>query len=236
MATGAGKLYSCSGCWDPIPTNRARIACRDCTDVNLCTNCYVLDHFPTTHSKSHETTVVRESGHMAALPPKMANFTLAPPPTPDEWTRRASEIPTANWGALWDVMKAPLVKMDKKDKKSAKPAMRVQTAVPQCQSTTCSPLSRTVMPHSSSPPISGNKISPSIEFPTPIYVRPENWEPFFDEDFGPTPTFIALMNTIFNCLDDQGTGYLTPETYANFLEMQGYPLSANTCKIITLIN
>ncbi|KAI1000120.1 hypothetical protein K3495_g8076 [Podosphaera aphanis] len=224
MATSTDGLYACSACWEAIPRQRARISCQQCADCNLCSNCYVIDYFFPPHAKSHSITVVKESGILDT-----SNFSLAPPNRClDESLRRASEIPTANWGALWDVMKAPLVKLERR---SSKPVTRIQTPVEQDpHSGTCFPFSQ-IPSAPLSPPLSDHKERGSIEFPVPKDPRPDKWEPFFGDDSAPTSTFISLMVSIFSCLDDKQTGYLTPEIYANFLEMQGYPLPANIWKM-----
>jgi hypothetical protein len=69
-----------------------------------------------------------------------------------------------------------------------------------------------------------------VDSTAPSYSRPANWEPLFGNDSGPTPIFVALMSTVFSHLDPQHTGYLSPEIYSGFLDVQGYPLTENICE------
>ncbi|MBA7581814.1 hypothetical protein ES708_23725 [subsurface metagenome] len=65
----------------------------------------------------------------------------------------------------------------------------------------------------------------------PSYPRPAKWEPLFEEDSStPTPIFVALMSTVFAHLDPRHTGYLSPEVYSGFLDLQGVETSNNICK------
>ncbi|EPQ65619.1 Bgt-4226 [Blumeria graminis f. sp. tritici] len=214
------QLYTCSSCCEVIPKLRARIACDDCLNFNLCTNCHIIEYFTTPHLKSHSTIVFRESGYITASNP---HFGLLPISDTDERARKVSEIPTANWGALWSVMKAPLVKKTPKSSDTTSDNLSKPDAG--------SPLSQSSTSPSSSP-LTSRKECSSIDCSKPMYIRPDKWEPFFEANSTtPRPIFVALMSTIFNLLDDRETGYLKPEVYSNFLEMQGYPLPANKWKM-----
>ncbi|KAN0099025.1 hypothetical protein V8E51_014688 [Hyaloscypha variabilis] len=69
-----------------------------------------------------------------------------------------------------------------------------------------------------------------IDSTAPSYPRPTNWEPLLSPSGVPTPIFVAFMSTVFSHLDPLHTGYLTPEVYAGFLDVQGCLLSGNVWK------
>ncbi|POS82973.1 hypothetical protein EPUL_005984 [Erysiphe pulchra] len=230
VASADKELYICNGCGDAIGSERARISCNTCVDFNLCSNCYVINYSSKVHKKSHATTVFRNSGHVNS---ENSNAILLSQSENNGGEQRKPseeiEIPTANWGALWSAMKAPLVK---KDKRASKSIGKIEIcALPESQHK-----SDLLSPHSGIPePL----LSPSImvkpqrtpEYPGPTYFRPEKWEPFFESNNTPSSIFVGLMSSIFNTLDEKGTGFLKPEQFSGFLEIQGYPLSANIWKM-----
>lgn len=230
---GKEELYVCSGCLEQIPIHRARISCHNCTDYHLCANCFVIKQYVKPHNESHATWVLKQSGVVVpgppGLPPKAP--TLPPRPKPTLNTRQPVELPTANWGALWNVLKAPLEKKDKRG--------RVDTTVTDGPGEI-----RDVSPSSM---MSGANGTPEKELPptpaksirqgldrvdsiAPSYPRPESWVPLFEPDSTPTPIFVAFMSTIFGHLDPLRTGSLTPEVYSDFLDAQGYELGSNICE------
>jgi len=139
------------------------------------------------------------------------------------------EVPTANWGALWSVLKAPLEKKDKKGEKAS-----VDTSAKDVQ-----PLEiKDAHPSSMQSDRNGPELPPSppksvyqgLESQAPSYPQPASWQPFFEADSTPTPIFIAFMSTVFSHLDPHHRGALTPEIYSDFLDSQGYELGSNVCK------
>ncbi|RKF74331.1 hypothetical protein GcM1_240115 [Golovinomyces cichoracearum] len=235
MSISADKeLYTCNGCGDLIKKKRARISCNVCVDFNLCSNCYVINYFSKPHIKSHASTIIRESGQITCSKVKSnpsphleISEKISVPPV--EKQRKYSEIPTANWGALWNVMKAPLVKRDVASTKTLDKIEASDFQQARLRNNSTSPLS-------SSPGLTLSQLvvegqTQDVESPGPIYFCPDQWEPFFGDDNSPSSIFVALMSSIFNRLDEKRTGYLTPETYSEFLDIQGYPLQANIWKM-----
>jgi hypothetical protein len=114
------ELYSCDGCSEEIPTERARVSCCSCPNYHLCANCFVIKNFSRHQSESHATMVFKLSRFVVptplvfpcrnppALPPGSKSATTA------KQTNRVSELPTTNWGALWNAIKGPLEKREKK--------------------------------------------------------------------------------------------------------------------------
>ncbi|RKF47007.1 hypothetical protein GcM3_224032 [Golovinomyces cichoracearum] len=235
MSISADKeLYTCNGCGDLIKKQRARISCNVCVDFNLCSNCYVINYFSKPHIKSHASTIIRESGQITCNKVKsnpslrleiLENISVPPV----EKQRKYSEIPTANWGALWNVMKAPLVKRDVASTKSLDKVEASDFQQARLRNNSTSPLSSTPELILSQLAVEGQ--AQDVESPGPTYFCPDQWEPFFGDDNSPSSIFVALMSSIFNRLDEKRTGYLTPETYSEFLDMQGYPLQANIWKM-----
>ncbi|THV03380.1 hypothetical protein K435DRAFT_835946 [Dendrothele bispora CBS 962.96] len=56
------------------------------------------------------------------------------------------------------------------------------------------------------------------------------WTALFMSDMTPTTNFLKLLNAIFSSLDNQCTGYLTPEVYSRFLDDLGYEDESNIWK------
>ena len=61
------------------------------------------------------------------------------------------------------------------------------------------------------------------------------WQPFFNNT-APTAFGMAFFNEIFNHLDINRTGLLTPEQYSDFLDVIGHSLDQNACTHIRLIS
>jgi hypothetical protein len=55
------------------------------------------------------------------------------------------------------------------------------------------------------------------------------WTPLFNADSTPGPDFVTMMQQFFGCLDPSRTGYLTPEAYSSFMEVQGFPTVQIVC-------
>jgi hypothetical protein len=190
--------------------------------------------------------VTKHSGVVVPSPPGF-NARPAPPlpPRPKEPVKTIeteSEIPMANWGALWSLMKAPLEKKSKKGKPgatstTASPIELTDAKTPPTTAGGCEakeavpdPPETPVTSFPPSPPKSVRRNTEPEVGVAPSYHQPDKWEPLFEEDSTSTPNFIALMSTIFSHLDPDHTGYLSPEIYSGFLDVQGYKLEANICK------
>ncbi|KUJ11387.1 uncharacterized protein LY89DRAFT_739575 [Mollisia scopiformis] len=247
-------LYSCNGCSEKIPTGRARIACHTCPDYHLCANCFVIKQFSRPHSESHTTMILKSSGFVVpSLPGFAPRAAPALPPRQNSARQsvRVSEMPTANWGALWNIMKAPLEKMDKKNRKGSVDVkedefknVELRGRSPSVMtggldkgkeqekgSNSSSPLAQN--PVNSLPPSPPKCVLRGIErvdSSAPSYPRPAKWESLFEADGTPRPIFVALMSTIFSHLDPDHTEYLRPETYSAFLDVQGCDLELNSWK------
>lgn len=251
MDQNTQELYGCNGCKEKIALDRARIDCHTCPDFHLCANCFVIKQFSRPHTESHSTMVLKLSGYVVPTPPGFPPRPkpALPPRHNSRETMRVSEMPTANWGALWNIMKAPLEKKDKKSRKGSDDGKaddfknvdvhgRSMSGASddkgkEPESSSSSPLSQnpinTLPP---SPPKSVRQGIERIDSSAPSYPVPVKWEPLFEADGTPTPIFVVLMSTLFGHLDPDHTGYLRPETYSAFLDAQGCGLEQNSCKMV----
>lgn len=215
-------LYGCTSCSEKIPNTKARIFCSRCLNYHICTNCFVIKSYAKPHIDSHPTKIFTQSGFFVpgalAVSSKPA---IALPSKPKVAEEDKIEIPVADWGLLWNIMKAPLQK--KAPKSSEKDDVTVDP-----KDVTGVGMSGGLGNMPPSPPRSVNLLDDTIL----KYPMPETWEPLFAADSTPTAVFIALMSTIFVHLDSSHTGYLSPETYSGFLDTQGYQWNANVCKWI----
>lgn len=253
------ELYTCNGCREDIVTDQARVDCHTCPDFHLCSNCFVIKKFSNPHDESHSTMVLKMSGYVVPAPP---GFPPRPKPAlpprsnstvNNRETTRISEMPTANWGALWNIIKAPLEKKGQKASDEVKGDNFKNVDVhgrstsemsgtvddkgkEREDSSEASPMSQnpvnTLPP---SPPKSVGQGVDSIDSSAPSYPVPVKWEPLFESDGTPTPIFVVLMSTLFSHLDPEHTGYLNPETFSAFLDIQGCDLKDNSCNLAFLI-
>ncbi|APA13411.1 hypothetical protein sscle_11g081810 [Sclerotinia sclerotiorum 1980 UF-70] len=244
------SLYECSGCTESIRPDKARIQCHICTDYNLCANCFVIQNISQTHQSSHPTAIFKTSGTTTpAIPPP---FPPRPvpllPPRKDTLTTppKKVDLPTANWGALWDIVK-PSRKASKGSSGSQKGSasgaglgdlISIQlpvnedafTAGPLCDNNNLSYSNSPITKLRPDLPIRPVKIeleaftNPYASMAPPV---PSEWGPFFQKDGTANGIFVDLMTTIFLCLDVEETNELRPEVWSAFLEMQGVEMENN---------
>ncbi|KAJ8061449.1 hypothetical protein OCU04_009267 [Sclerotinia nivalis] len=242
------SLYECSGCTEPIRPDKARIQCHICNDYNLCANCFVIQNISHTHLSSHPTAIFKTSGTTTpAIPPPFPPRPVPPlPPRKDTLTTppKKVELPTANWGALWDIVK-PSRKTSKgsSQKGSASGAglgdlISIQLPMNEdgftgshlCDNNTLSCSDSPITKLRPDLPIRPGKIelevftNPYASMAPPV---PSKWSPFFQKDGTANAIFVDLMTTIFLCLDVEETNELRPEVWSAFLEMQGVEMENN---------
>jgi hypothetical protein len=56
------------------------------------------------------------------------------------------------------------------------------------------------------------------------------WTPLLTEEMKPSPSFTRMMGELFQHLDPQHTGFLSPEVYSQYIEACGAPPSYNICQ------
>jgi hypothetical protein len=64
---------------------------------------------------------------------------------------------------------------------------------------------------------------------SPPIFAPPGWNPIFD-GCEPSATGAAFFNAVFDCLDTQNRGLLSPEQYSAFNDVQGYLPDQDVCK------
>jgi Zinc finger, ZZ type len=236
--------YTCNGCSSAIPIDRARVSCHYCPDYHLCANCFVTKQFYSPHVESHSTMTFKLSGFVVPPPPGFNRRTPPPlpprtiPSTSAQQNSRFSEIPTANWGSLWNVIKAPLEKNGNRKESADNIAVRHHAELtPRNESLAqdgfeIAPLNKPSMDQfEASLPKPVFQIIERVDSTAPSYPQPAKWELLFDADGTPTPIFVALMSIVFSHLDPLHTGYLSPEVYSGFLNAQEYPAAENICEL-----
>ncbi|KAB8292103.1 hypothetical protein EYC80_007848 [Monilinia laxa] len=165
------------------------------------------------------------------LPPRKDTLSSTPP--------KKVELPTANWGALWDIVKPrPRPAKPTPAQKGSGSGELISISPPNNEdpysysnhnrnlSSSDSPITKL---RPDLPPIPG-KIeleaftNPYASMAPPV---PVEWSPFFQADGTQNAIFVDLMTTIFLHLDVENTDSLSPEVYSAFLEMQGVPMEDN---------
>lgn len=238
-------LFTCDGCSEDIPADRARVMCHVCKSYYLCANCFVIKQFSKPHVESHSTMILNSSGFKSSppvLPPRSAP---ALPRRSSIINKRQSVRGPENWGVLWNMMKAPLEKKEKRERKGTIDTKRdevkdvgfgrslVMTKHESNQKDNekgnISPLFQN--PATNFPPSPTKSVRRGTSrFENNPYPTPERWEPLFEVNGTPATICVLLMGTIFDHLDPDNTGHLSPEAYSSFLDTQGCALDSNSCK------
>ncbi|KAJ7164247.1 hypothetical protein C8R46DRAFT_1220753 [Mycena filopes] len=199
----APAYYFCDICATKIELDNPRVHCLDCLDYDLCANCALGQRFNGTHTTTHRTQVLKNSGG-GVHPPVPSAIVISygsPPATATTTTTLEAGMSSLAVGV------------------SAYTTPPRDNAPPQLPPRSTSQSAYQPPAHKPLPPA-----------PAPPTQVATGWGPFFLDDLSPTPVFTQLMSAILTYLDTGRTGYLVPEAYANFLEDQAYPLETNTWK------
>ncbi|KAJ6534136.1 hypothetical protein B0H19DRAFT_1185362 [Mycena capillaripes] len=196
------KEYFCDGqCQKSIHAESPRVHCLTCPDYDLCANCALGERFGGYHMAAHPTSIYRVSG----------DTTLFAVRSKASLTYPSSSQP--QHGLLGSANGAPFVSVG---------------GTLSSGSTSAGGANNSFSGTSSSEALPGS--TTSFISPGSTVAAPDGWNPFFDADMNPTPTFFELTSAIFTHLDTVNTGFLTPETYAQLLDDMGYPLQDNIWK------
>lgn len=193
--------YVCDGCWDDIPVLKARIHCLECEDFDLCANCFVVKRFNKTHTAKHKISLEERSGLMPRAEGDSPSSTTSP---------SSGIVPTPT-------NLSPPAQVH--TKRTIYSPVRAQTTIPAQNPTHVSPILTIESPRIIQSPQQASTIS-----------ELGNWQPLFDGT-QPTQMMADLLTAIFICLDTAGTRLLAPEQYSSFLEVQGYSMEEDVCKI-----
>jgi hypothetical protein len=235
------SLFNCSSCADTIPLLKPRIQCRICYSHDLCANCYVLGIYTGTHREDHTTVLHKKSETVLKpppLPPRRVSAT-APEQLPSRPAPGRNVQPQG-------VPKYPSPQSQPPTGPPAStksPVGPSPSSSPQIQGVATPQFSPAPPQPSAGPPPSHPQISgpgyplmsrvpsrePSGGPPPSAISNQQGWKPFFD-GCNPTPTGIAFLNSVFDCLDSMKAGMLAPEQYSAFLDVQCYRLEEDVCK------
>ncbi|QSZ32881.1 hypothetical protein DSL72_002462 [Monilinia vaccinii-corymbosi] len=240
------SLYECDGCSEPIRPDKARIQCHTCTDYNLCANCFVIKNVTRTHTTNHPTSTYKTSGTTTPavplpIPPRARKDTLTSTPP------KKVDLPTANWGALWDIVK-PKQKTTKATPPKGGGGELISISPPNNEDAHSysnhhqrNQSYADTNHHHRNLSYADTKLCPDLPtcpgkieldaFTNPYASMappvPAEWYPFFQPDGTQNAIFVDLMTTLFLHLDVENMDSLSPEVYSAFLEMQGVPMEDN---------
>lgn len=232
-------LYKCDSCNESIQVSKARLTCTTCTlPMTLCANCYLVQEYPQQHQDGapHSLLLHPHSGYLPVPPPPpvrnqaaarrrpgSASFSQVPPRKPPRPT-----VP-----AMKD-------EADAATTLSGQSPSQPSTPGPQQHNTEQAPEQR--QREQPPPPQHPQREQEQDQYQQehPQYQQPQQqpqqhyqstgWTPFFNQDMTPTASFISLIEQFFHHLDPRGTGYLSPETYTEYLDACGAPADHNVCQ------
>lgn len=205
------QLYCCDGCSELIPAHKARLNCADCGgNHNVCTNCYVVGIYTQRHQQGHSVSLLVQSGYQPRIP------SLPPRPRAVAPGPAAATVPRP--------VIQPVLQNRPISQQAAPSSPNVQRQV--------------ASPPVASPPIyqrqtvppSAASYKPNVIVPAVVqYPAQPGWQPLFQES-APTAIMETFLNVVFTCLDTNKDGYLTPEEYSAFLDVQEYGPDEDVCK------
>ncbi|KAL4884450.1 hypothetical protein BJY04DRAFT_215416 [Aspergillus karnatakaensis] len=223
------SLYKCVSCNEQIQHTKPRLSCATCMPrMTLCANCYVVQNYSPQHQNddSHLISLHPHSGFLPVPPPPppRAQSTRGPsygPPrsqsvrSPSGPPRRRpisasySEVPPRK-------PPRPTMSPEVRDEIEEETAHTVPVA-PATQDTPVVPPSPQPVSHEEP----RNTAPPPPQYPTTA------WAPLLTQDMKPSPSFIRLIEELFQHLDPQRTGLISPEAYSDYLDACGAPPNHN---------
>ncbi|KAL6236666.1 hypothetical protein BDW75DRAFT_229317 [Aspergillus navahoensis] len=217
------SLYKCTFCNEPIQPTRPRLSCASCIPrMTLCANCYVVQNYPPQHQddESHSISLHIQSGFLPVPPP--------PPPRVQPVSRSLSAYavpsrrPVSTANACSDVP-------PRKPPRPTKSETEIRSEV------------EDVERRPPTPPL--RALDPEQQQRTPDQEPPEyskqplptarGWTPLLTEEMKPSPSFTRMMEELFQHLDPQRTGLLSPEVYSQYIEACGAPANHNIYRELT---
>ncbi|KAL5003092.1 hypothetical protein BDV10DRAFT_180783 [Aspergillus recurvatus] len=214
------SLYKCTSCNEPIQPTRPRLSCASCAPrTTLCANCYVVQNYPPQHQddESHSISLHIQSGFLPVPPP--------PPPRAQPVSRslsaygppRRRPISTNTYSDVPPRMPPRPTKSETEIKSEVEDAERRAPTSP--PPTALDPEQQQRTPDQQPPDYS--------EQPLPTA---RGWAPLLTEEMKPSPSFTRMMEELFQHLDPQCTGFLSPEIYSQYIEACGAPANHNIWK------
>jgi hypothetical protein len=151
--------------------------------------------------------------------------------------REKIEVPTANWGALWDIVKPKGGRREReREKKQSESSIGSNSTVKGIgrPGSGNSNLGFEVAPMSTLRPVLPPR--PKLKRSCSSFAavkRPSAWEPLFAPDESQNVIFGDLMAVLFARLDKEELGLLSPEVWSGYLDVQGVPMEDNVCRFFT---
>ncbi|KAL4770750.1 hypothetical protein BDW60DRAFT_191930 [Aspergillus nidulans var. acristatus] len=215
------SLYKCTSCNEPIQSTRPRLSCASCTPrMTLCANCYVVGVYPSQHQddESHSISMHIQSGFLPVPPPPPPRIQLVSRSLSAYGPPRRRPIPTTNTSS--DVPP----QMPPRPTKSEK---EIRSEVEDSERGPPTPLPPRVVDPEHPQQLPRQDPPEYSELPLPTA---RGWTPLLTEEMKPSPSFTRVMGELFQHLDPQHTGFLSPEVYSQYIETCGAPPSYNIWK------
>ncbi|KAL4866102.1 hypothetical protein BDV12DRAFT_139842 [Aspergillus spectabilis] len=200
------SLYKCVSCNDQIQPTKPRLSCATCMPrMTLCANCYVVQNYSPQHQDdvSHPISLYAHSGFLP----------VPPPPPPRTQSIRGPNGPPRRRPISAAYNEVP----PRKPPRPTNPEVRGEVEEESVPFAPQSP-----------PPVSQYE-QQNTEQPRPQH-QPTGWTPLFDQGMKPTPSFVRLIEELFQHLDPQRTGLISPEAYTEYLDACGAPPNQNIWK------
>ncbi|KAL4980274.1 hypothetical protein BDW66DRAFT_72673 [Aspergillus desertorum] len=225
------SLYKCTTCNDLIQPAKPRLSCPSCTPrMTLCANCYVLQDYPPQHQddESHSISLHIHSGFLPVPPP--------PPPRTQPISRSLSSYgpphrrPIPPVKAYSDVppRKPPRPTRSETEIRSEVDDMKESEVPKSLPPRVLDPEQQQQQRQSSQQRTPEQDISE--QYPEQHQSPAQGWTPLLTEDMKPSPSFTRMMEELFQHLDPQRTGFLSPEVYSQYIEACGAPPNHNIWK------
>ncbi|KAM3077428.1 hypothetical protein ACMFMG_006773 [Clarireedia jacksonii] len=246
------SLYTCSHCNEAIRSDRVRVQCFDSACVttaeagvhqgyNLCADCFVVGDYTTVggqsvHEEGHQTRVVRLSGTTGKTGEERErererSRSRARGEERNGERREKIEVPTANWGALWDIVKPKGGRREReREKKQSDSSIGSNSTIRGIggAGSLGSNQGFEVATMSSLRPVLPPR--PKLKRSCSSFAavkRPSAWQPLFAADESQNVIFGDLMAVLFARLDKEELGLLSPEVWSEYLDVQGVPMEEN---------
>lgn len=237
------SLYACSSCMDNIPLHKPRLHCTDCRSHDICASCYVLSISTGGHTTDHLVDLIEKSGTVP-LPPPQPPRPLLPP----RKSTQSSPIspPQSQPYARPEVGRSPLPHLQSQQipqyipqpipAEYAGPRRQVSQYIAQpLPPAYVQPQQQQQTPQYVAQPVAQPVVQPVATAGTPAQVintqpivQTHGWTPLF-EGSEPSALGAHFFSVVFDCLDTQKKGFLTPEQYSAFLDVQGYLPEQDVC-------
>ncbi|PQE12848.1 Major facilitator superfamily transporter protein [Rutstroemia sp. NJR-2017a BBW] len=252
------SLYTCSHCNEEIRANRVRVECCDLACENpsdpasgyhLCADCFVVGDYHGAgagaggaHEEGHQTRVVRESGTVRdeerdrERERERERERSRSRARGEDRSKEKIEVPTANWGALWDIVKPKGGRRGdrEREKKQSESSISIGSNST-VKGGSAGSVGFEVAPMSTLRPVLPPR--PKLKRSCSSFAavkRPSVWEPLFAPDESQNVIFGDLMAVLFARLDKEELGLLSPEVWSGYLDVQGVPMEENNQEIADL--